>query len=136
MLRKNIFKQIKKQFGFNLIELTIVMLILSIAATAVFRGLLTGLEGTATITEEETALTIAESRMAFILGQFNENGFSSFSDLCVSSPSLPICSVTSGYTVSSTITSNYSGNANFKLITVTASGPGSATLTTMVTNYQ
>ena len=122
--------------GYSLIELIIVLVILAITATAIFSGMITGLSGTANIINEDMAINLAQSRTAFILGQFEHNGFASLADPCALTPSLAICSVPAGFTVTSNITPSWNGNVNHKLIMVTVSGLGSATLTSLVSNYQ
>jgi hypothetical protein len=70
--------------------------------------------------------------MDLILGQRAINGFSSFSDPC---PGPSICTAPSGFTVSSSIANNWNGDTAYKVITVTVSGNGNASLQALVANY-
>lgn len=125
------------QAGYTLIELVIVIVVLGITVTGLFMALSTSLLGTATVANQDTALTLAQSRMALIMGQFEASGFAGVMDPCQATPSLPVCaySTATGYTVTSTITDNWQGNANEKLIAVDVTGAGSASLENLVTNY-
>jgi type II secretory pathway pseudopilin PulG len=128
--------------GYTLIELIMFMVIVTILSTTIFVGYEVAMSGAADVSNNARAMFIAEQRMDLIIGQKIKNGFSGFVDPCVSLFASPatdnICSKGSfafGYTVLSSITTPWNANANLKLVTVTVSGPGSATLATVVGNY-
>lgn len=125
-----------KNQGFSLIELAILLSVIGIVGVALMMGYIISLQQMPKVSKNDMAANLAEGRMAVILGQFQINGFSAGSDPCVASPSLAICSVPENYTVSSSITANYGGNSYMKLITVTVSGLGDASLQTLVTDHQ
>jgi type II secretory pathway pseudopilin PulG len=124
-----------KQNGFNLIELALFLVILGILAISILTTADIAFQKQPTVQNEETATNLASKRMDIILGQRQIVGFSSFLDPCVASPSLPVCTNTTGYTTSSSIANNWNGSSSYKVITVTVSGLGSATLTSLVANY-
>lgn len=131
-----------KQRGFTLIELVIFMVIVTILGTTVFLGFDMALGQESMVANNVKAMFMAEQRMDLIFGQRIKSGFSSFVDPCVSLFASPatdnICSKNAfafGYTVSSTVTPSWSGNANLTSIVVDVTGPGSATLSTVVGNY-
>lgn len=124
-----------KQQGFTLIELTIFLVVAGIIGVALMSGVYTSLQQVPANANHDMALSLAQGRLTFIEAQFQYYGFASGSDPCSTTPSLAICSVPSGYTVSSSITNNYTGNSNYKLITVSVSGNGSASVSSMVTNH-
>ncbi|MFI4956253.1 MAG: type II secretion system protein J [Gammaproteobacteria bacterium] len=131
-----------KQQGFTLIELVIFMVIVTILGTTVFLGFDMALGQENIVSSNVNAMFMAQQRMDLMLGQRIKNGFSAFVDPCVSLFASPatdnICSKNAfafGYTVSSTITSSWSGNANLTSIVVNVTGPGSASLSTVVGNY-
>lgn len=126
----------KPQSGFTFIELVILLTILSIIGSAVMLGYVNSIKHLPKIHRQDLALSLAQGRMEFILGQFYDKGFENASDLCTTTPGLAACSVPTGFTISSSITSNYNGNSEMKLITVTTSGAAEATLTTLVTDHR
>jgi prepilin-type N-terminal cleavage/methylation domain-containing protein len=117
----------KKNSGFTLIELLLFIIIMSIAAATILLSFRTLLTKSPNANRQTTALELAEGRMDIILGQYYQNGFSSFGDIC---PGAAVCMSISGYSVNSSITDN----GNSKTITVTTSGLGDAILTIQVWN--
>lgn len=108
----------KKQQGFNLIELVIFIVVIGIAAIGIMMSFRAALETNPDIVQGDMAVNLTQGRLQIILGQYKINGFSSFSDIC-SSGSLALCSVPAGFTVASSIADNWNGNNRFKVITVT-----------------
>jgi type II secretory pathway pseudopilin PulG len=125
----------KKLAGFTLIELVIFIVILAILVLGLLMAFNVSLERSVDVEGVTRALDLAEGRMDLILGQKKMVGFASFTDPCVASPSLGVCTTPSGYAVSSSIANNWNGDSNFKVITVTVSGGGTASLTALVSNY-
>jgi prepilin-type N-terminal cleavage/methylation domain-containing protein len=126
----------KKQRGFTLLELIVFIVIVGIVLTGVAVPLVTLLQKLPTNNHQTVALALARERMDLILGQRWSSGFSSFSDPCGGGSPPTICTPPTGYTVTSTIAAvTISGDSNYKTITVTVSGTGSATLVTLVGSY-
>lgn len=132
----------KRSSGYTLIELIIFMVIVTILGTTVFVGFNMALSRENTVVANVRAMFMAQQRMDMIWGQRLQNGFSLFVDPCISLFASPatdnICSKNAfafGYTVSSTITSNWNGDPDLTSIVVTVTGPGSATLSSIVGNY-
>lgn len=125
----------KREYGMTLIEVVIFIVVMGILGTTILSTFYYSLKNTPTVDYNAQAIALAEKRMDIIVGQCRKVGFATFTDLCVGSPSSAVCVIPSGFTVSSTITANWNSNANYKVITVTVSGLGSATLTSMVANY-
>jgi Tfp pilus assembly protein PilV len=124
---------ISKQ-GFSLIELIIFIVLLGIGI-GVLAPLVITLRYVHRIDKQTEALELTQQRMELILAQKNINGFSNFTDPCSGSPLPAVCSVPSNYTVTATIANNWLGDSDYKVITVTTSGDGNASLKTLVANY-
>jgi|GEM_PF-1628101 type II secretory pathway pseudopilin PulG len=124
----------KRDSGMTLIELVIFIVILAILGLTILMSLGVSLEKSPSLQQNTQALEYAQVRMDLILGQKATKGFSSFVDPCAVSPSLAVCS-SPGYTVASSIANNWNGNTTFKVITVTVTGDGRASLQGLVANY-
>ncbi len=126
---------LKHEHGYSLIELIIFIVVLGIIGVSLLMGLNTALKKLPNIQHYDTALNLAQGRLAFVTSQSLFRGFNSLSDPCASTPTLPICSTPTGYTVSSTITNNWGSQSDYKLVTVSVTGMGQASLSQLVTNY-
>lgn len=125
------------QRAFSLVEVVVSILILGILAVGAFVAFQVSLGQVSEVTHNAKALELADARMELILGWKKTYGFDSVQDPCSANPSLAVCTVSlTGYVVNSTISDNWGGNTHFKEITVTVSGTGYATLTTMVADYE
>lgn len=129
----------KKQMqGFSLIELVIFIVVMGLALSSIFLAFTTALQKSVTVNPQTTANELATMRMNIILGQKHITGFSAFTDIC---PAASVCAVNpaiTGYSTTSTITTYTVGSdSNYKLITVTTTGPqnAKAVLTTVVGAY-
>ena len=122
----------RHQHGFTLIEVTIFIVVLGVIATGLLAAFNISLRQQPSVQAITIANTLAAQRMEIILGQKAIAGFSSYSDPC-SSPA--VCSIPSGYTVTSTIATNWNSNTNYHVITVNVAGKATASLTTLVANY-
>tara|TARA_B100000508_G_C11455428_1_gene276494 strand:- start:133 stop:513 length:381 start_codon:yes stop_codon:yes gene_type:complete len=125
----------RKMTGFTLIELVIFIVILGILVLGLLLAFNVSLEKSVDVEGITRALDLAQGRMDLILGQKKMVGFASFVDPCVASPGLGVCTAPSGYTVTSSIANNWGGDTNFKVVTVTVSGSGTASLTALVSSY-
>ncbi|MEK6731715.1 MAG: type II secretion system protein [Pseudomonadota bacterium] len=125
----------RKQNGFTLIELTLFITIMSFLGVGILSAFYVSLHSAPDIQNSARASELAQQRMELIVGSKEVSGFASTVDPCVASPGLAVCAAPAGFTVSSNIVGNWGGNANYKDITVTVSGDGSATLERLVANY-
>lgn len=124
-----------KHKGYTLIEIIIVIVILGIIGVTILKTFDVSLSGSTALDNSRMALDLAKRRMDVILGQARLLGFSSYNDPCTTSPSLPVCTTPTGFTVSSGIVTSWQGNTNFNVVTVTVSGQGQAQLKSLVANY-
>jgi MSHA pilin protein MshD len=122
----------RRDTGFTLIELIIFIVIagvLAVGLASVFSGTMRGVAEPGQLTQ---ATQIAQERMELILGRRRAVGFATFTDPC---PASPLCTpAPAGYTVAAAIATNWLGDTNYRVITVTVTGPTNATLTTLVSN--
>ena len=124
--------------GFTLVELIIFMVVISVAVTAIFSAFSTALQNSPTSNYQATVISLAEARLEIILGQDRLKGFSSFSDPCPLAAACAIPAALSAYSVSSSISAtSVGGDANYKIISVTATGPqnSKANVQTLVADY-
>ena len=124
-----------KTRGFSLIELIVFIIILAISVGIVIR-ISYPLAYVHRIDNMTQALELAQQRMEIIIQARNTQGFASFSDPCAVGSPPAICSAPAGFTLSSSITSNWGGSNNYREITVTVSGAGDAYLNALVSNYE
>jgi hypothetical protein len=129
-----------QEIGVTLIELIIFIIILGICGSGILISFVVALSKSPDIEKMTLATVLAQERVEFLLGRRILVGFESFVDLCDGSTSQPIfCTLPTGYVINQvlhpTITSNWNGNADYKLINVVVSGTGDATLKEVVTNY-
>lgn len=120
--------------GFTLIEIIIFIVITGILATGLAAVFSTTMRGAAMPGQLTQATQIAQERMELILGQRRAVGFAAFTDPC---PASPLCApAPPGYffTPPPTIVTGWNGNPNYKVITVTVTGPTNATLTALTSN--
>jgi len=119
------------QQGFTFIELVIFIVIVGILAAGLLAAFNVFLSKQPALQSTAIANSLAAQRMEIILGKKKIAGFSAYSDPC---PGPTICSVPTGFTVSSTITPNWNSDTNYNTITVNVTGKANATLTTIVAN--
>jgi len=127
--------------GLSLIELIIFIVIIAIVTSGVMAGFNRMLTGSTTARQLNQAAYLAQQRMELILPQRQQQGFLSLTttdfDPCTASiPSTQaICTAPTGYTITTTLTSDWLGNTDFKVIDVSVSGTGSAQLQALIGNY-
>ena len=84
----------------------------------------------------DRAAELAQQRMELILGQRRANGFAAFTDPCVPGPGPAICTPPTGYAVTSNIVTGWGADpTNYKVVTVSVTGPVSLATTALVANY-
>lgn len=119
--------------GFTLIELTVFIVVVAIAFTAIIKAFQTILYNSPIPNRLSTAVGLAQERMDLILGQRYEYGYTNFVDPCTNASPPAICTPLTGYTVTATITNTtISGDSNYKIIKVVVSGAGNGTISTLV----
>ena len=121
-----------KEAGYSLIELIIFIVILGILGATITAAFNVAGIKSPSIKNQSVAIELAQKRMDLILGNKASNGFASFSDPC---PGPTICSDPAGYTVGSSIATDWNSDTDYKVITVTVSGSGTASLKALVANY-
>ncbi len=126
--------------GFSLIELVIFIVVTSILATALFAVFSTALRGPALASDSNRAMQIAVERMELILPQRQVLGFAAFAipaaDPCQQgSAQLACTSIPAGFTVTPAIAPDWGGDTNYKVVTITVTGPATATLTSLIADY-
>jgi len=124
-----------KTQGFSLIEL-IIFIVLLATGIGVLVPLITTTRYVHNIDQQTEAIQLAQQRMELILVQKHIKGFSSFTDPCNGGTPPPACTPPSGYTVTANIANNWGGDTNYKVVTVNVSGIATASLETLVSNYQ
>lgn len=120
--------------GYTLIELVIFITIVAISISILI-PIATTSQRMVTLTPLTKAQQLAQARMELILGQRYIVGFPNYSDPCNGGSPPSMCTPPTGFTVSSTINNNWNGDTDYNVITVVVSGDGSATLTTLVSDY-
>lgn len=123
--------------GFSLIEMTIFIVIMGILTLAILASINISSQRAPELTRTTYAAFLAQRRMEVLLMYKRSVGFTAYTtDPCTAAVyPAAICTV-SGYTVTSVITNNWTGNANLKKIDVTVVGTDiNFTLSTVMSNY-
>lgn len=137
MTRKKQFNKLNNQYksnGFTLVEISLFIAVMGIVSSGLAMLFVTALSRVPDVDKKNKAVEIAQQRMDIILGQKANLGYAGFTDPCVNSPPA-VCDFSGNYTVTSTITTGYDGNNNFKIIDVNVSGDATVSLTSLVGNY-
>ncbi|GAB4393331.1 MAG: hypothetical protein Tsb005_11120 [Gammaproteobacteria bacterium] len=122
--------------GFTLIELIVFIIAAAILSAGIFIGMDRLLRSPLRPNQITTAQQLARTRMEMILAQRNTVGFGSFIDTCAAGSLSPLCTVPTGYSVSSSITPlNVLGDSNYRQIVVTVTGLSPAELTMVVGDF-
>lgn len=124
----------KIQNGFTLIEILLLIVVLGFLGATMVLTLRNTTEKGSTLLQNATALQTARQCMEWFSGQRQLNGYASIS--CPSSTVPSYCTAPSGYTLAVSVTcTTISSDANYKTLTVTVSGRGNATLSTLFASY-
>ncbi len=128
--------------GFTLVEMIAFIVIVGIAAVALFQMFRQTLPRSPTPGQLIQATQLAQERMELILGRRGVVSYAALNDPCVGGSPPAICTNTFGYTVgvngiSSVVAWNGNPTVDFKLITVTVSLGGTqlAQSDAVVANY-
>jgi type II secretory pathway pseudopilin PulG len=125
---------LRNDTGFTLIEILILLVVLGILGSTMVLTLMNTVQKTPLMLTDAVALQTARQCMEWFTGQRQLNGYTSFS--CPSSAVPSFCTSPSGYTLSVSLTcTTISGDANYQTLTVTVSGNGNATLSTLFASY-
>ena len=113
-----------RESGFTLIEAVVFIVVVGIAAVALFRMFSQTLPRSPAPSQLTQAAQLAQERMELILGRRSAAGFSAMNDPCVGGTPPAMCTSTFGYTVAvngvaSAVAWNGNPTTDFKLITVT-----------------
>ena len=120
-----------KQQGFTLIELVMFIVITSILASTILLALTTATQKIPTVHQNTVASQIAKQCMEWFMGQESLNGFSSLTCPNTSTPSF--CTAPTGYSISTSVScTTINTDTNYKTITVTVSGLGDASFSTLI----
>ncbi len=128
--------------GFSLLELLVFIVVVGLMGVALFGAFSGALLGAGERERSMRATHLAQERLELILAQKQAVGFSAFTaasyDPCTSAPPATHAScsaIPAGYVVSAALAGDWGGDVNYKVITVTVSGLGSAQLQALVADY-
>lgn len=122
--------------GFTLIEAIVFIVVAGVLTAGLVVALVAPLRGTAEVGSLDRAAELAQSRMELILGQRRAAGFAAFADPCVPGPGPAVCTPPAGYAVSSSIVTGWGADpVNYKVITVSVTGPAAFSATALVADY-
>lgn len=125
-----------RQTGLSLVELIFFIVIVAVLAAGLFGVFASSLRSAPQGGQTDSAAEIAQQRMELILAQRRAVGFAAFADPCVPGPGPAVCAPPAGYGVSSNIVTGWSGDPlNYKVITVTVTGPVTSDTTALAANY-
>ena len=125
-----------RQLGVSLVEVIIFTVIVAVLAAGLFGALANSMRGAPQAGQTDTAAEIAQLRMELILAQRRAVGFATFADPCQPGPGPAAYTPPTSYGASSTIVAGWGGDPlNYKVITVTVTGPFTVTTTALVANY-
>lgn len=126
----------RRHGGFSLVEAIVFIVVAGVLTAGLTAALVTLLRDAPQAGRLDRAAELAQQRMELILGQRRAAGFAAFADPCVPGPGPAICTPPAGYAVSSSIVTGWGADpANYKVVTVTVTGPASLTATALVANY-
>ena len=135
-------KSERRSKGFTLIELIIFIVILAALSTVLASVFTNTLKGSPRAAAVAKVAELAQERMELILAKRGQVSFSSFTssvfDPCTSVPAStqgPCAGVPSGYTVTSSLQTNWNGDTNYKVVTVTVTSTGTYNLQYLVASY-
>lgn len=126
----------RRSRGFTLIEAIVFIVVAGVLTAGLVVALVAPLRSTAEVGSLDRAAELAQSRMELILAQRRAAGFASLADPCVPGPGPAVCMPPAGYTVSSSIVTGWGADpANYKVVTVTVTGPTALSATALVADY-
>ncbi len=127
----------RRQKGFTLIEVLILIIVAGITGSAIVLALSTALRSTPQFLQHGIAGQTARNCIEWFIGQRRlilGDGYTSIT--CPSSTVPAFCTAPSGFTLAVNVAcTTINSDANYKTITVTVSGSGAATYSTMIADY-
>lgn len=124
----------KQLRGFTLIEILMFIVITGLLVNTILYAFTQLTRKTPNLFYQAVALQTARQCVDWLVGQRQVNGYSSIS--CPSSTTPSFCTTPSGYSLAINIScTTINGDNNYKTITATVSGNGSASLSTLLANY-
>lgn len=127
---------LRRARGFSLIEAIVFIVVVGVMAAALAVAFGGTLRGSPQAGELDRMAELIQQRMELILAQRRAAGFAAFADPCVPGPGPAACAAPGGYTVTSGIAPGWTDPANFKVITVSVTGPTSGiSASALVANY-
>lgn len=119
--------------GFTLIEMVVFIVVIAILGTTIMIAFVNALQGVPSLSNNIIANKTAEQCMEWYIGQRRLNGYTSIA----TGTTVPTyCTALPGYTVAVNVASTtINTDTNYLLITVTVSGLGDASLSTIVASY-
>jgi type II secretory pathway pseudopilin PulG len=121
--------------GFSLIEAIVFIVVLAVLLASLAVSFNSSLRLSPGAGQIDIAAELAQQRMELILAQHRAAGYAGMADPC---PGPAACTPPAGYTVTSSMAAGFAGDpSNFKVVTVTVTGPGtgSAVVSALVANY-
>jgi prepilin-type N-terminal cleavage/methylation domain-containing protein len=119
-----------KHSGFTMIEVIIFIIVSGILASVAVSAMQIFLNNSNNIRQGYTAELIARECIEGYIGERNVYGYATFT--CPSTTVLPYCTTQTGYNISvNLVCSTFNTDTNYQTLTVTVSGLGNATLTTL-----
>lgn len=127
----------RSQRGFTLVELVIFIIVMSILSAGILTAMNEGLGEAPDLTQDTQAVFVAQQRMEAIIAYKRSVGYNNLQDPCTASVYPAALCTVSGFTVTSTLTPSYSGNANLTSVEVTVTGSSANyTLNTVLGNFE
>jgi Tfp pilus assembly protein PilE len=124
--------------GFSIIELIIFIVIMGIVGISVLASFNAVLKGTSVPRQQTVAWQVASRCIEWYLEQRYVNSFTTAALTCPSTTVPTFCTVPSGYSISTSVSCTQlygETGANYKTITVSVTGLGSASLSLLVALY-
>jgi type II secretory pathway pseudopilin PulG len=125
------------QAGVTLVELIVFIVVVALLATGLIAAFTSSMKATPPSGDVSQALQLAQERMELILAYKKSKGFTAMVDPCtLASPPAQCTSFPSGFNVPpANIVNNWNGSNEFKVITVSVTGPQTIALTALVASY-
>lgn len=127
----------KNEKGFSLIELVIFIVVTSILVSAILLAFVSALTNTPTLIQNTKAILTAKQCAEWFLGQRRLNGLNAIDNTCTDPLTIPSqCTVPNGYTLTGSCRqTTVRSDSNYRLITLTVGGAGSAVLNVLIGQY-
>lgn len=123
-----------RQAGFTLIEILLLIVVIGLLGSTILLTLVPASQGTPLLIKGPAALQTAKRCMEWFIGQRRLNDYSSIS--CPSSTVPSFCVSPSGLSLAVNIAcTTLNSDTGYKTVTITVSGDGNATLSTLLADY-